>query len=426
MSPVLYNPTFAVPFMATEKTSSQGFNTLCIHGGHRPDGHRAHLTPIYASSTYTFENTAQGAALFNGTEEGYLYARFGNPTVREAEEKIAQMEGFGLFEENGNPLLPKTILHASGMAAIQTLIFGTLNSGDAILTQGSLYGGTQEAFDRILPPLGIAYHVVDFSNEAQMAETLAAHPEIKLVYAETPDNPTLRLIDLEKVGAFCKKNSLLLAVDNTFCTPYLQQPFRFGADYVIHSTTKFLNGHGTAIGGALVARTAELMTTRIVKTFRLMGGCASAFDAFLLVNGMRTLPLRVDQHCKNAQAIAEYLTQHPDVTAVHFPGLSTHPQHALAKTQMRASGSMLSFELRGGFEAATSFLDALKLCTFAVSLGTTDTLISHPASSTHRGVEPDIRHRAGVTDGLIRVSVGLENVEDILADVEQALAAAHN
>lgn len=403
----------------------QGFNTLCIHGGHRPDGHRAHHTPIYASSTYTFDNAAQAAAVFSGQEEGYLYSRWGNPTTREAEEKIAALEGFHLTDDSGNPLTPQALLHASGMAAIQTLFFSTLNSGDAILTQGSLYGGTQETLEKILPPLGISFYAADFDNDAEMEQMIADHPEIKLVYLETPDNPTIRLVDLEKLGRFCRKHNLIMAVDNTFCTPYLQQPFKYGADYIVHSTTKFLNGHGTAIGGALVARTPELMNERMVKTFRLMGGNSNPFDAFLLVNGMRTLPLRVDRHCENAQKLAEYLEGNPDVTEVHFPGLKSHPQYDLAKAQMRKSGSMVAFELKGGFGAAVDFLNAMKLCKFAVSLGTVDTLISHPASSTHKGVAPETRERAGVTDGLIRISVGTENIEDIIADISQSIAAAH-
>lgn len=403
----------------------QGFNTLCIHGGHRPDGHRAHHTPIYASSTYTFDNATQAAAVFSGSEDGYLYSRWGNPTTREAEEKIAALEGFRLQDDSGNPLLPQALLHASGMAAIQTLFFSTLETGDAILTQGSLYGGTQETLERILPPLGISFYAADFANDGEMEQIMANHPEIKLVYLETPDNPTIRLVDLEKLGAFCRKHNLIMAVDNTFCTPYLQQPFRYGADYIVHSTTKFLNGHGTAIGGALVARTPELMTDRMVKTFRLLGGNSNPFDAFLLVNGMRTLPLRVDRHCENAQALAEFLEKQPDVTEVHFPGLKSHPQYDLAQRQMRKSGSMVAFELKGGFDAAVDFLNAMKLCKFAVSLGTVDTLISHPASSTHKGVAPETRERAGVTDGLIRISVGTENIEDIIADVSQSIAAAH-
>ncbi len=411
--------------MATEIDMMQGFNTLCIHGGHRPDGHRAHHTPIYASSTYTFDNAAQAAAVFSGQEEGYLYSRWGNPTTREAEEKIAALEGFRLTDDSGNPLTPQALLHASGMAAIQTLFFSTLGSGDAILTQGSLYGGTQETLEKILPPLGISFYAADFDNDAEMEQMIADHPEIKLVYLETPDNPTIRLVDLAHLGRFCRKHNLIMAVDNTFCTPYLQQPFQYGADYIVHSTTKFLNGHGTAIGGALVARTPELMTDRMVKTFRLLGGNSNPFDAFLLVNGIRTLPLRVDRHCENAQKLAEYLEGNPDVTEVHFPGLKSHPQYDLAKAQMRKSGSMVAFELRGGFEAAVDFLNAMKLCKFAVSLGTVDTLISHPASSTHKGVAPETRERAGVTDGLIRISVGTENIEDIIADVKQSIAAAH-
>jgi methionine-gamma-lyase len=412
--------------MAADFSSQKGFHTLCIHGGHRPDGHHAHLTPIYASSTYTFDDAAQAVAVFNGEQDGYIYNRWGNPTVREAEEKIALMEGYGLTGEDGQPLQPAAILHASGMAAIQTLFFGTLRTGEAILTQESLYGGTQETIDRILQPLGIASYVVDFEDEAALNQMMAEHPEIKLVYVETPDNPTIRLMDLARVGAFCRQHQLLMAVDNTFCTPYLQQPFKYGADYIVHSTTKYLNGHGTAIGGALVGRTAAHLDGQVTKTFRLMGGSASPFDAFLLVNGMRTLPLRLDRHCQNAQRLADYLTAHPAVAAVHFPGLQTHPQFELARRQMTNTGAMLSFELKGGLQAANAFVDALRMCTFAVSLGTTDTLISHPATSTHKGVAPETRIRAGVTDGLIRVSVGLENPEDILADIEQAIRASQD
>ncbi len=405
----------------TENTPAAGFQTLCIHGGHRPDAHRAHLTPIYASSTYTFEHVDHSVALFEGREEGYIYGRFGNPTIREAEEKIALLEGYGLTDAAGELLRPAALLHASGMAAIQTLLFGLLSAGDAVLTQESLYGGTQETFDRILPQLNISYFTANLNDAEAVAEVLKAHPEIKLVYAETPDNPTIRLIDLESLGEVCNAHNIPLAVDNTFCTPYLQQPFRWGATYVIHSTTKFLNGHGTAVGGALVARTAEYLKGRMLKTHRLFGGNANAFDAFLLTAGMRTLALRMDRHCANAVEVAQFLQGHSKVKAVHFPHFEAHPEHGISRRQMRRPGAMLSFELAGGHEAAVQLLNNVQLCTFAVSLGTPDTLLSHPASSTHAGVSEEAKAKAGVTPGLIRMSVGLEDTADIIADLEKAM-----
>ncbi len=405
----------------TENTPATGFQTLCIHGGHRQDAHRAHLTPIYASSTYTFDNVDQSVALFEGREEGYIYGRFGNPTIREAEEKIALLEGYGLTDANNEPLKPAALLHASGMAAIQTLLFGLLSAGDAILTQESLYGGTQETFDRILPQLNITYFTADLNDGEAVAQMLKSHPEIKLVYAETPDNPTIRLVDLEGLGKVCNEHNIPLAVDNTFCTPYLQQPFKWGATFIIHSTTKFLNGHGTAVGGALVARTAGHLKGRMLKTHRLFGGNANAFDAFLLTNGMKTLALRMDRHCANAVEVAQFLKGHPKVKAVHFPHFNEHPEHDISRRQMRNAGAMLSFELAGGKEAAIHLLNSVQLCTFAVSLGTPDTLLSHPSTSTHAGVSEEAKAKAGVTPGLIRMSVGMEDAADIIADLERAM-----
>ncbi len=400
---------------------SSGFDTLCIHGGHRPDGHRAHLTPIYASSTYTFDSAEQAVAIFEGKEEGYIYGRFGNPTIREAEEKIAALEARTIQEADGSPLALTALLHASGMAALQTLLLGTLQAGDAILTHRSLYGGTQETFDKLLPPLGITAIIADVHDEAAVEAALAAHPAIRMLYLETPANPTVQCVDLERLAALGKRHGLIVCADNTFATPYLQQPFRYGVDYVMHSTTKALNGHGTAIGGALVGR-PEAMAGRMLKTHRLLGGNSNAFDAFLLTNGLKTLGLRMERHCANAEQVAAFLNSHPAVAQVNYLGLKDHPQHDLARKQMKHPGFMLSFELRGGYEAGLRFINGLQLCTSAVSLGTPDTLVSHPASTTHFGVPRDARIRSGITDGLIRMSVGLETVEDILADLETALA----
>ena len=390
----------------------KGFETLCIHGGYHPENKRAHLTPIYATSTYTFDSAEQGISIFKGEEQGYIYGRFGNPNTTEVEEKIALLEAYGLEDAQGNPLQLKAILHASGMAAISTLLLGNLKAGDKIITHQSLYGGTQEMIDKILPNIGIGTIIIDFHDIAAVEAAIKADSSIKLMYLETPANPTLQCIDLQALTALGKKHNLLVCADNTFATPYLQQPFKYGVDFVMHSTTKFLNGHGTAVGGVLIGRDLEKMNTIITKTHRLLGGNSNAFEAYLVNNGLRTFALRMERHCSNAQKVAEYLSQHEAVEKVNYPGLASHPDHAIAMKQMKHPGAVLSFELKGGFEAGVKFIDNLKLCISAVS---------HPASTTHVGVPREKRIEFGITDGLIRVSVGIETVEDIIADLEQAL-----
>jgi methionine-gamma-lyase len=397
--------------------TSPGFDTLCIHGGHQPNAERAHLTPIFASSTYTFDSAAQAEAVFQGEEEAYIYGRFGSPTIREAEEKIALLEGFDLGLELG------ALLHASGMAAITTLLLANLRAGDKIIAHRSLYGGTQEMLDKILPGLGIEAIIADFQDLASVENIIRADAAIRMMYLETPANPTLQCVDLEAYSALGAKHGLIVCADNTFATPYLQQPFRYGLDFVIHSTTKFFNGHGTAVGGVLIFRKdlEEARRQKLIKTHRLLGGNSNAFDAFLLTNGLRTLGLRMERHCANAQSVAEFLEKQEAVTQVNFTGLKSHPHYALAQQQMKMPAPVLSFELRGGIGAGRRFMDALQLCTNAVSLGTCDTILSHPASTTHVGVPRDARLASGITDGLIRMSVGMENIEDLLADLRQAL-----
>lgn len=398
-----------------------GIDTLCIHGGHAADAHRAHLTPLYASSTYSFDSVRQGVDIFSGKEPGYIYGRFGNPTINEVERKISLLEAFGLKDAQGNDLSLYAILHASGMAAITTLLLSNLKAGDKIITHPSLYGGTQEMIDKILPGLGIATVIVDMHNDELVRSTISKDDNIKMMYLETPANPTLQCIDLKRLSAIGKEHHLIVCADNTFCTPLLQQPFAYDVDFVIHSTTKFLNGHGTAIGGILIGRDARRMNTDVKKMHRLLGANSNAFDAFLLTNGLRTLSLRMERHCSNAMKVAEYLTKHPQVATVNYPGLSYHPHHAIAKAQMKDFGGLMSIELKGGFDAAASFMNKLKVCTNAVSLGTCDTLVSHPASTTHVGVSHELRLASGISDGLIRMSIGLESVADIIADLEQAL-----
>lgn len=392
-----------------------GFGSAAIHGGHHTESHHAHLTPIYASSTFVFDEAEQGMRRFSGKEEGYIYSRWGNPTFAEAEEKIALLETFGLS------MPVKAILHASGMAAISTLMMAVLKTGDKVLSHYSLYGGTQELFNRVLPPLGMEGIIEDLRDLNKAEDALRSNPAIRMVYIETPANPTIQCVDIEELTKLAKKYGKIVACDNTFATPYLQQPFRFGVDYVAHSTTKFLNGHGTAIGGVLLGKDIEFMNGHLTKVHRIFGGNANPFDAFLLVNGMKTLEVRMERHCSNAMAVAEFLSTHPAVEKVNYNGLPSHPDYAVAQKQMKHPGAMMSIELKGGLQAGIDMMNQLKLCTRTVSLGTCDTLLCHPASMTHYGVPKQQREQFGITDGLIRMSIGMENIQDILHDLNQAL-----
>lgn len=406
--------------MRSQKNFLRGFGSVAIHSGHEADGNNAHLTPIYASSTYVFDTAEQGMRRFNGEEKGYIYSRWGNPTMAEAEQKISALEGFGIIK-NGEPLQLKSILHSSGMAAISALLLGILKSGDKILSHFSLYGGTQELMDKVLPQLGIEAIIVDLRDLSKAEDVLKNDDKIKLLYLETPANPTIQCVDIDELTKLGKRNNLTVAVDNTFATPYLQQPFKYDVDFVFHSTTKFLNGHGTAIGGVIVGKDLEFMNGRMEKVHRLLGGNSNSFDAFLLTQGMKTLEVRMERHCSNAMQVAKFLEQNKSVEKVNYLGLTSHPDYSTANKQMKHPGAMLSFQLKDGLSAGKKFIDKLQMCVRAVSLGTCDTLLSHPASMTHFGVPKEKREKYGITDGLIRMSVGIENIEDILNDLDQAL-----
>ncbi|RYF87981.1 MAG: aminotransferase class I/II-fold pyridoxal phosphate-dependent enzyme, partial [Chitinophagaceae bacterium] len=351
----------------------------------------------------------------------FIYSRWGNPTMAEAEEKIAAMETFGLFSSNGSSLQAKAILHASGMGAISSLFFSTLKAGDKVLSHFSLYGGTQEIINRILPDFDMEGIIADLRDLQKTEDILKADKAIKMIYIETPANPTIQCVDIEELAKLGKKYGKIVACDNTFATPYLQQPFKYGVDFIVHSTTKFLNGHGTAIGGAFVGTDIEFMKTKATKIHRLLGANGNAFDAFLLINGMKTLEVRMERHCHNATEIAGYLENHKAIERINYNGLPSHPDYYIAMKQMKHPGAMMSIELKGGLSAGAAMMNKLKMCTRTVSLGTCDTLLSHPASMTHFGVPKEQREKYGITDGLIRMSIGMENVQDILADLEQAL-----
>lgn len=393
-----------------------GWGSMAVHAGHEQDPMYAHQVPIYASSTYVFDDAEQGMRRFSGQEEGYIYSRWGNPTITEAEKKITALESFGLGIE------AKGILHASGMAAISTLMLATLKPGDKILTHFSLYGGTNELVNNILPGFKIDAVIVDLRDLAIAEDKLKADPSIKMLYLETPANPTIQCVDLEELTKLAKQYNCIVACDNTFATPYLQQPFQFGVDFIVHSTTKFLNGHGTAIGGILIGKDVELMNTKVTKVHRLLGGNSNPFDTFMLIQGIKTLEVRMERHCHNAMEVANFLGSHPAVANVNYTGLPHHPDHYTAMKQMRHPGAMLSFELKNGFNGGINFMNKLKMCVRTVSLGTCDTLLSHPASMTHYSVPKEEKERYGITDGLIRMNVGIENLQDIIRDLQQSLS----
>lgn len=408
-----------------EKKSSgrvfTGFGSAALHAGHKQDPLYAHVTPIYASSTFVYDEAEQGMRRFSGEEEGYIYSRWGNPNFTEAENKVAALEAFGLRDTSGKLLQLKAYLHASGMAALTTLMVSNLKKGDKILSHYSLYSGLEELITKILPQFGVEPVIVDLRDLNLAHEAIRANPEIKMMYLETPANPTIQCVDIAELTKIAKANNLLVAVDNTFATPYLQQPFRYGVDFVFHSTTKFLNGHGTAIGGILLGKDLEKMNGTVKKTYRILGGNSNPFDAFLLTQGMKTLELRMERHCDNAMKVAEFLNNHPAIARVNYTGLPSHPDYKVAQKQMKHPGGMLSFEMKDGLQAGIDFMNKLQMCIRTVSLGTAESILCHPASMTHFATPKESREKYGITDGLIRMSVGLENAEDILSDLEQAL-----
>ncbi|MFT3945830.1 MAG: aminotransferase class I/II-fold pyridoxal phosphate-dependent enzyme [Agriterribacter sp.] len=401
--------------------SPEGFGSHVIHSTSINNGENAHLFPIVASSTFVFDSAEQRMRRFSGEEKGFIYSRFGNPTTSAAASVIAGLETFNIKDKAGEPLQASALLHASGQSAMATMLLSNLSAGDGILSHYSLYGGTHEFIYGFLTKFGISSAIKDFSDLNNVEAVLKKNPRIKLIHVETPANPTMNCVDLAGICFIAKKYNAKVTVDNTFATPYLQQPFKYGVDFIFHSTTKFLNGHGTSIGGVLVGKDIEFMKKKGYETYKLLGGCASPFDAYLLMQGVRTLEVRMKQHCENAMQVAKFLSTHPAIEKVNYNGLSSHPDYVLSSKQMRHPGAVMSFELKKGLEGGKHFINNLKMCTKAVSLGTVDTLISHPASMSHSGMLREDRIKSGVTDGLIRMSVGLENINDLINDLDQAL-----
>ena len=400
----------------------KGISTLTLHTANKENNNSSHTTPIYATSTFTFETAEEGMERFKGSDKTKLYTRWGNPTFAAAEQTIEALEAHGLTNEKGEPLPLKALLHSSGQAAMSTLFLSNLSAGDTLISHFSLYGGTQELMQKILLEAGIKTIIIDVRDSALLKQTIETNKNVKLIHLETPANPTLQCVDIEGICKIAHAHGVKVSVDNTVATPYLQQPFALGADYVFHSATKFLNGHGSALNGVLLGKDLEFMKTKVWKWHVLLGGNSNAFDSYLLIQGMKTLEIRMERHCSNAAKVAEFLDKHAAIEKVNYTGLAAHPDHAIASKQMRQHAPLISFELKGGIEAGKKFLDALEVCTRAVSLGTVDTLVSHPASMTHFGIPREERIKYGITDGLIRMSVGIENYEDLEADLAQALS----
>ncbi len=400
----------------------KGISTLTLHTANKEKNNSSHTTPIYATSTFTFDTAEEGMERFKGSDKTKLYTRWGNPTFAAAEQTIEALEAHGLTNEKGEPLELKALLHSSGQAAMSTLFLSNLSAGDTLISHFSLYGGTQELMQKILTEAGIKTILIDVRDSALLKQTIEVNKNVKLIHLETPANPTLQCVDIESICSIAHAHGVKVSVDNTVATPYLQQPFALGADFVFHSATKFLNGHGSALNGVLLGKDLEFMKTKVWKWHVLLGGNSNAFDSYLLIQGMKTLEIRMERHCSNAAKVSQFLDKHTAIEKVNYTGLTSHPDHAIASKQMKEHAPLISFELKGGIEAGKKFLDALEVCTRAVSLGTVDTLVSHPASMTHFGIPREERIKYGITDGLIRMSVGIENYEDLEADLAQALS----
>lgn len=396
--------------MASDHNSRNGFSTRAIHFGYQPaEHHGALVPPIYTSATYAFPDAAYGGRCFAGTEPGFFYSRVSNPTLALLEARLASLEeGAG------------AVVFGSGMGAISATLWSMLEQGDEVLADLTLYGCTFSFLNHGLTRFGVTVRHIDLTDPQALAQAIG--PKTRLVYFETPANPNMRLVDIAAISSVAHAAGVKVAVDNTYCTPYLQQPLVLGADVSVHSMTKYLGGHGDLMAGAAIFADPELAKrVRVFGLKDMTGAVMSSQDAHLVMRGLKTLALRMDRHCQTAQKVAELLQSHPATAQVYFPGLPSFPQYALAKRQMRLFGGMVAFELKGGMAAGIRFMDALQLVTRAVSLGDAETLAQHPASMTHTTYTPEERAAHGISEGLVRLSVGLEDADDILADIAQAL-----
>jgi methionine-gamma-lyase len=401
-----------------------GFSTRALHAGEHVGQPQcvSHTGAIYQSSTFVFRSAEEGARIFAKEEPGYIYTRLGNPTVRLLEAKMNALEGAEVKLRNPGVRV-SSLAFSSGMAAINAALVGLCDTGDTLIMGDVVYGATEHLAETIYKRMGIRTVEVDTSDLNQVEAVLGRHPEAKVLFFETPTNPMLAVSDIPAIVKLVQQVNpeMRVVVDNTFATPYLQRPLAMGADVVVHSTTKYISGHGTVVGGILTTVHDEVKD-RAFNVIADMGSNPSPFDAFLVNQGLKTLPLRMDRHCDNALAVARFLADHPKVERVYYPGLESDPYHALAKRQMDRFGGMLSFDIAGGLEAGRTLMNCIQVFTLAVSLGCVDSLIQHPASMTHACVPREKREKAGITDGLVRVSVGCEDPLDLITALEDGLA----
>lgn len=384
------------------------FETLAIRLQTDRTQHREHSTPIFPTSSFVFDDAEQMRAMFADEQEGNIYSRFTNPSVREFEEKMAALEG-----------TEDAFATASGMAAVFASFMAFLDQGDHILCARAVFGSTHTIVNYYLPKWGIEADFID-GNHPESWQSLV-RPNTRMLFLETPTNPGLDVIDLAFAGEFCKKNGLILNVDNCFATPYLQQPQKFGAHLITHSATKYIDGQGRVLGGVVCGE--KDLVAEVRKFCRSTGPSLSPFNAWVLSKSLETLAVRLDRHCENAEKLAHYLESHAKVERVIYPFLNSHPGHEIARKQMKKGGGLVAFEIKGGLEAGRKFLDHLKMFSLSANLGDTRTIATHPASTTHAKLTKEARAAAGITDGLIRISVGLEHMEDILGDLNQAINA---
>lgn len=395
--------------MDKEKLSKMNFSTRAVHAGYQKNEFGALATPIYQTSTFIFDSAEQGGRRFALEEPGYIYSRLGNPTNTQVEEKLANLEG-----------AEAAVSMASGIGAITSVIWSKVSSGDHIVAAKTLYGCTFAFLNHGISRFGVEVSFVDTSDPENVRAAMKANT--KIVYLETPANPNMSISDIQAISKIAHEvEGCIVVVDNTYCTPYLQRPIELGADVVVHSATKYLNGHGDVIAGFAVGTQEFIDQVRLVGIKDMTGASLSPFDAFLINRGMKTLDLRMDRHCSNAQKVAEFLEEHPAVESILYPGLKSFPQYELAQKQMSMPGAMIAFEVKGGIEAGKKLMNTVELCTLAVSLGDAETLIQHPASMTHSPYTPEERLESHITEGLVRLSVGLECADDIIADLKQAL-----
>ncbi len=389
-------------------TKNLGFNSKLIHSGQFHDEFGSATVPIYQTSTFSFKSADHGAACFAGEEDGYIYTRLGNPTINALEDAVADLEG-GY----------RGVATSSGMGAVTAVYFGMLGAGMHMVGHNAMYGPSRMVMETLFKKFGTESTWVDATDAQNVLD--AIQDNTKLIYLETPANPTMGITDLEAIVKIAHEKNIPVCVDNTFCSPYLQQPFDFGVDIVLHSMTKFINGHADIVAGMVITKT-EKYYSEIRGAMMNIGSNMDPHQAYMVNRGLKTLAIRIERAQESAQKIAYYLENHPKIEWVKYPGLKSHPQYELAQKQMKGPGSMISFELKGGFTAGKTLMDNVQLALLAVSLGGVETLIQHPASMTHSKIPKKSREEAHITDGLVRFAVGIEDVEDIIADLDQALA----